>query len=118
MAKWLTALMGKAAGSAVTGDGIEATEARDLAPFRKLRVEGAMQVTVSRGDRHAATIRGDSNIVGLVETAVMDDVLVLRARGSVAPVVELSAEVVSPSLESASLAGAGTISGVGTFRLR
>jgi Putative auto-transporter adhesin, head GIN domain len=76
---------------AVVGSGPVVSEAREMASFNALRVNTSARVIVRQGDRHAVEVRGEADVVPLIETRLEMGSLVVedarRFRSSTAEVV-------------------------------
>jgi hypothetical protein len=64
-------------GAEIQGSGIVATEARDVAGFSQVRLEGVGHLVVEQGAAEALTISADDNILPLIAAQVYGDELVL-----------------------------------------
>ncbi len=97
----------------IAGSGVSKEETRSLDPFHALEASSALQVTVSvtSGAKPSVKIRGDDNLVPLVESLVRDGTLILRLKNgsSISPILPLLAEVVASELDGVEASGAATI---------
>jgi hypothetical protein len=100
--------------SALVGSGVPVRETRALAGFDAVRLRGAFDAVLRQGPT-AVEVRGDDNLVPLVETSVVDAggrrVLELRLKhdGSVRPRSSLAVHVAAPAWQSVVLDGSGDV---------
>ncbi len=64
--------------SAVRGSGEVLEEERSLEPFRAVSVSGDLDVDIVVGKRQKVLLRFDDNLLDLIQTEVVDDVLEIR----------------------------------------
>ncbi len=94
----------------IDGNGIEATDDREVVTFSGIEVHSGLDVTLVSGAERAVHLSGDENLLPLVRTEVIDDVLVvepIKERLYLLPELELLIEVTTPHLASA-VASAGS----------
>jgi hypothetical protein len=100
-------------GPAIQGSGIAKEEARTVEAFHAIDAGNAIQatVTVTHGAKPGLTIRGDDNLVTLVESAVRDGTLILRIKEntSISPKLPLLADVVTGELDRVEASGAASV---------
>ncbi|SRR5581483_4641036 len=96
-----------------TGSGHVVTDSRRVSSFSAIDLRGAENVVVSVGPSTAVTITGDDNVVPLIRTDVRGGKLVIASKHGYSTNDELTIRVATPSLEGASMSGAGTLTGVG-----
>lgn len=101
--------MNLSVGPGVQGSGKEATETRDVAKFNKIEMQGAYDVDVKLGSKQSVSIKGDDNLLKLVETKVADGTLVLSTKENVHPTHHLKVTITAPNLQSFALKGAGDV---------
>lgn len=102
------------------GSGIQATQARHLAPFTGIDLAGSNNVTVHVGGKQSVLVHADDNLLGRVTTRVQDGQLAIgNTQGSFATKSPMSVEITVPSLSKLTLSGSGNVSatGVGTGSL-
>lgn len=63
---------------AVDGTGPVVTEMHELGRFEALRASSAARVVVRQGDRHAVEVRGEANVVPLIELRIESGALVVE----------------------------------------
>ena len=96
----------------VVGDGKPASQSRTVADFNAIALNGSIALKLKQGNTTSVVVRGDSNLLSLVETVVeSNQSLQLRwKRGTVArsqlPVV---VEVTAPQVRAVASAGSGDI---------
>ncbi|MCA9667528.1 MAG: DUF2807 domain-containing protein [Myxococcales bacterium] len=102
----------------VEGNGVEGSAQRKLGAFSTVSVGGAFALDLRRGSPQKVVVRGDANLLPLVETTVESGRLRVRCRKSVSPRRGLRLEVVTPTLDGLALSGAakGTVHGVDSKR--
>ncbi len=95
-------------GPRIQGNGIEASETRELEDFERITIEGAVDLVARVGaEERSVTVRGDSNIIQRVRTRVRGRTLELDLEhGSYSMKSNLVVEVSVPSLRSLSIEGA------------
>ena len=94
----------KGSGPRVVGNGVRATEARQVDTFHALVLEGAIDVNVSVGDEHGVSLSGDENLLSHVRTWVEDGALhVDMAEGSYSSRRALVLEASTAELRSVDL---------------
>lgn len=94
----------------IHGSGVTTTETRDVAAFTAVDLAGAASLNVQVGDEQRVEVTADDNLVGLIETEVGEDgVLVVRTRDSFQTAGEMRVDLTVPSLTSAHLTGSGLV---------
>ena len=99
------------AGAFEFGSGIERTETRMPGKFTKIEASGSTILDVTAG--HSATlvvVSGDDNIVPLVRTTVVGDVLKIKTEGRHSTKLPLVVKVTMPKLVAIAASGASKIS--------
>lgn len=94
-------------GSAVTGSGVRKTEKRDLAAFKAIDMEGAVEVQANCQKPQSFEIEGDDNILPLIQVDVRDGVLRIRTERSYNSHAGVVVRVNVTNLESVKATGAG-----------
>jgi hypothetical protein len=107
-------------GPSIAGSGVAKDENRTVDPFHAVDAGNAIQVTiaVTPGAKPSLRIRGDDNLVPLIESAVRDGKLILRLKdnSSISPKLPLLADVVTGELDSVEASGAASIKITGTAK--
>jgi len=108
---WLTVAAAAPASSAsaadsVRGNGVPAEVHRDAQGFREIQATGPYRLEVHKDASFQVTVRGDSNIVPLVQTRVDSATLFISVSRPIQPEVPLVVTLSLPSLDAASIAGA------------
>lgn len=80
------------------GSGKTSTEARAVADFTALELHGTYVVELELGKPTKVEITGDDNLVPLVETALTDGRLVVKAKEAIAPRTELVLRLATPDV--------------------
>jgi Putative auto-transporter adhesin, head GIN domain len=89
---------------------------RDIGNFTKLVNRGPILVYVTQGDYKPLTVEADSNIVRLIETAVINDTLVVSTKDTIIQSTKpIRVFVTVPKIVYAKLSGAGGIIGQNKF---
>lgn len=89
---------------------------RDVGNFTKLVNRGPIIVYVTQGDYKPLNLEADSNIVRLIETAVIDDTLVVSIKDTfIQSAKPIKVFVTVPKILYAKLSGAGGIVGQNKF---
>lgn len=88
------------------GSGKVITEARNVADFTAVELQGAYVVELQLGAATKLEITGDDNLVPLLETTVVDGRLVVKAKEPIAPKVELTLHLTTKDVSSIEADGA------------
>lgn len=91
---------------AIPGSGKLVTETRKADPFTKLEVAIGTRLVVKKGAETSVELTIDDNLQSLVKTEVVEGTLVVKSEKNLAPHKETTLTVVTPSLQSVSVAGA------------
>ena len=106
----LTRTMHTGGSKALVGSGHASTSARHVGSFSGVELEGTADMRVVVGSQTAVTVRGDDNIVKIVDTAVRGATLVISEQNrSFTTKVPLTVTVATPALNTSTLAGTGTM---------
>ena len=99
--------------SAIQGSGVAKEESRPVEAFHALEVRSTLEVSieVKKDAKPSLTIKGDDNIVPLVESVIKDGKLILRIKenANIRPKVALTAEIVTSELDAVEASGASTV---------
>lgn len=94
----------------LVGSGHVVASSRTVGTFSGIKLEGAADVRVVVGRRTAVTVRGDDNIVKIVDTTVRSGTLVISEHNrSFTTEVPLTVTVAAPALDTSTFEGAGTM---------
>jgi hypothetical protein len=95
----------------VKGNGHVAKEDRQIGTFRRVKVEGSMNVFLAQGTAKAAVIEAEDNIIPLVELIEEDGRLIVRLkRGyNISTHKDMNVYLTTPELTEVSLSGSGDI---------
>lgn len=95
------------------GSGVRGSEARDLGSFSAVEIAGSFDVDVQHGDKPSVLVEADDNLLKLIETKVVDDRLIVGTTSSIRTKWGSKIHIVTPSLDSVSLSGSGSVRGEG-----
>ncbi len=99
--------------SAIQGSGVAKEESRPVEAFHAVEAGSMLEVSieVKKDAKPSLTIKGDDNIVPLVESVIKDGKLILRIKdnSNIRPKVALTAEVVTGELDGIEASGASTV---------
>jgi hypothetical protein len=102
-----------AAPSSVAGSGRSKEEARTLDSFHAVDAGGIIEVNVlvDSSARPSLRIKGDDNVVPMIESVIRDGTLTFRVKknSTVSPKVPLVAEVISVELDGVEASGAARV---------
>ncbi len=101
-------------GPDVKGSGNIESEARQVAPFSGVDVEGSADVTVTYGTEQSVTITTDDNILPIITTEVSNGVLTIDSKESYSTRHGVKVAVTIPLLESVEINGSGDVVVEGT----
>jgi Putative auto-transporter adhesin, head GIN domain len=93
----------------IKGNGITATEKRQVSPFQAIKVEGAMNVNYSRAANVQVEVSGDQNLLPLISTQVVQGVLIISSKQSYQTQRPIAIELTSPSISAVTAQGAGDV---------
>lgn len=96
----------------VDGNGTVVTETREVAPFDKIRVDGAFEVEIEQGKSSLLLIESDENIIPLIDSEVVDGVLAVENREAIGNASVLKLKIQSPKFSQINLAGASNLKSV------
>jgi hypothetical protein len=112
----LTVLLvdGSGRSPAGTGSGVAASQARVVAPFTRVDLAGANNVSVRVGGKQSVTVHADDNLLGRVTTRVRSGTLVIdTAPGDLSAKQPMFVDVEMPVVDGLRLDGAGNVSVTG-----
>jgi hypothetical protein len=95
--------------SLIKGNGIIGTERREIDSFQAIKVEGTMNVSYRRATNVRVEVSGDQNLLPLINTQVVQGVLVISSTQSYQTQRPIVIELTSPSLSRVALQGASNI---------
>ena len=95
----------------IEGSGVIVQDARELAPFHGVRLEGAGRVELVSGAEQGVVVEADDNVVDRVRTEVVDGMLAIGLEPGSYRNVTLILHVASPALDRLELDGAGEMEG-------
>jgi len=95
----LVAISAMSAGC-TSGNGIKGSVPRTVGEFTAVRMETGIQATVSIGQQEPLLLEGDENLLSLVQTEVVDGVLIgsVQSRSNINPSMPFTLQVTTPGL--------------------
>lgn len=101
--------------SAVRGSGEVVEEERSLEPFRAVSVQGDLEVDVVVGKRQSVVLKFDDNLIDLVKTEVVDEVLEISTNADVGfyDTTASSVQIEVPALVAFSASGDNEVELIG-----
>lgn len=96
------------------GSGVEASEDRDTGSFSAIEAHSGLDITLVSGAEHALHLSGDDNLLPLIRTEVIEDVLIVEPAEEglfLMPQLDLVVEVTTPHLSSAIASGGSSVKG-------
>jgi len=96
-------------GSGVEGDGNLVSDFRDVGEFTGIRVEGSVDVTYSQGESAQLELTADSNLLELITTDVINNVLVVGTSGSFSTNSKMTIHCHSTNIKSVCITGSGDV---------
>jgi Putative auto-transporter adhesin, head GIN domain len=101
---------GRSSNSTTQGSGVLATQARDVAAFKRVDLAGSNNVAIRVGGKQSVVVRADDNLLDRVTTEVQSGRLVIaNAPGRLTTKSPMSVEVQVPMLDALTLSGSGNI---------
>jgi hypothetical protein len=91
------------------GSGVAKTEQRDVKEFRRVRLEGSARVRITIGQPQQVTIRGDDNILPLIDTTIDGDELRIAPKEGYSSRTPLEVTITVASLRAFNLRGSGDV---------
>lgn len=101
----LLAAVAPAAAQTVRGSGVAKTETRNLAPFERIDVAGAFDVTLVDGPDHRITVEADNDLLDAVSSDVIDNQLKIASVRSFVSRTAMKVTVESPPLQGLTVSG-------------
>ena len=94
-------------GKTIKGSGNIIKESRTLSDFHSVKIIGSVDADITSGDSFSCRVKGDDNLVPLVETAVNNSTLEISLEGSYSTKSPLVVYIEIPVLEKAQIIGSG-----------
>lgn len=91
------------------GNGVAATEIRNLPSFSRVRLDAPVHVTIKSGSAYAAYITSDENLTGYFETDAFAGTLTIGMSSGISPLIEPEITIVVPDLREVVHNGDGTL---------
>jgi hypothetical protein len=86
-----------------------------VASFTKIKVEGAIDVTVEKGDSQRVTVEGEANLIPLIKTGVNGDTWRIGTSKCYSSTQGLTIHIVTPNLASVDVEGSGNVRAADVF---
>ena len=93
----------------IRGNGVIKKETRELDRFHGVKVGGAFDVEIKKGNTHEAVIEADENLMSHIKMEVKDNILHIKMNGWVKKVNKLNVSLVMRDMESLSASGASDV---------
>ncbi len=93
----------------VEGSGVSASEDRQVAAFKAVALAGSFAVEVEVGPAQSVRVEADDNIVPIVVTEVVGDVLKISSRQNFSTRGPIKVRVTTPQLAAVEHSGSGSI---------
>lgn len=95
----------------IRGNGVEATEARTVSTFNKVRTSGDFDVQITKGNEFEILVTAEENILPYIETTVSNNTLLIDIKGvhNVKNRLPMNVFVTLPQLVSVKQSGSGSI---------
>ena len=93
----------------IDGNGMSKTETRVIGPFEDIRISGAFDVSMTRGEKNGLTVTADANLLPYVTAKVQGKTLVVTTSRSICTTGPLLVEIVYQRLNGIDLAGANDL---------
>jgi hypothetical protein len=96
-------------GCGAEGNGNLVSDFRDVGEFTGIRVEGSVNVTYSQGESAQLELTADSNLLELITTDVINDVLVVGTSGSFSTESNMTLHCHSSNIKRVCIVGSGDV---------
>ncbi len=90
----------------INGNGIVKTEIREIAPYKKIKASGAVNIYISQGDSYSLKVESDENLLEFIETYIKGDELVVEQSENFGKTTKLNIYVTVKELSSIDVSGA------------
>ena len=91
------------------GNGIAATEVRNLPSFDRVRLEAPVHVVVKSGPSYSAYVTSDANLTGFIQTDAFAGTLTIGMSSGISPTIEPEITIVVPDLHELTHNGNGLV---------
>lgn len=105
-------------GFCIQGEGDVETRTLDLSRFEGVEVSGSTKVFISRGSNQKVEVKGQANILDLLETDVEGDVWDIEFERCISNHKAVEVYITVPQLSSANVSGSGYVELEDRFRVR
>ena len=86
-----------------------------VSTFSKIKVDGAIDVTVEKGDTQRVTVEGEANLIPLIKTDVNGDTWRIGTSKCYTTTQGITVHIVSPNLASIDVEGSGSVKSADVF---
>lgn len=93
----------------IDGNGMSKTETRAIGPFEDIRISGAFDISMTRGEKNGLTVTADANLLPYVTTKLQGKTLVVTTSRSICTSGPLHVEIVYQRLNGIELTGANDL---------
>lgn len=105
----LTCILFAGCNIGIQGNGVAATESREVSDFEGVKASGVASVSIRVGQPKSVTVYVDGNLMEYVETTVENNQLIISTSKSIAPSLGFNVEITVPTLNEATVSGVGDI---------
>ena len=112
---WITSCGGDDEGDCIKGSSTIITEPRDVSSFHSISAEIVGNILITQGSTQSLEIRTHDNIIGRVETTVVNNELLVTLDGCFEELDNFDVIVTIPEIKSITLNGVGNIIGQNDF---
>jgi hypothetical protein len=93
----------------VRGNGKVKKEKRNLTEFTQIDASGAFTIKIHVGENPSLVLRAEENLLPLIKTSVIDDILVIDTKKNLSPRKEIIIEITTTDLTNVECSGANDI---------
>ncbi len=97
------------------GNGAIQKQELKVATFTKIQVDGAIDVTVEKGDTQRVTVEGEPNLIQLIKTGVNGDTWRIGTSKCYTSTQGITVHIVSPGISSIDVEGSGSVHSADIF---
>ncbi len=103
-------------GNSQKGNGNVVKQQREVGDFSSIKVNCSADVYIEQGSKTQVTVMADENLLELIETNVVGDMLKIDINGSISRVKELIVFVTVKNLDEIQINGSGDVESEGTIK--
>lgn len=96
-------------GPQIIGSGVIVSETRTVGSFENVEISGVADVIITQGSNQGISVRSDDNIIGLVETEVIQNTLFIGLENGSYDRITLEVNVSSEVLRELTMSGVNTV---------